>query len=80
MIYTVGGFGVVNQAEVDVFLELCLFFDDPTDVDNLISDSSAFPKLSLNIQKFTVLILLKPALENFEHYFARCEWVQLYGS
>ena len=73
VIHTVKGFGIVNKAEVDVFLELCLFFDDPTDVDNLISDSSAFPKLSLNIQKFTVHILLKPALENFEHYFARCE-------
>ena len=71
VIHTVKGFGIVNKAEIDAFLELSCFFDDPTDVGNLISDSSAFPKLSLNIQKFTVHILLKPALENFEHYFAR---------
>ena len=67
MIHTVNGFGVVNKAEVDVFLELC-FFDDPTDVGNLISASSAFFKSSLNIWKFTVHVLLKPGLENFEHY------------
>ena len=64
-------FGVVNKAEVDVFLELSCFFDDPTDVGNLIFGSSAFPKSSLNIWNFTLHILLKPGLENFEHYFAR---------
>ena len=63
------GFGVVNKAEVDVFLELSCFFNDPTDVGNLISGSSAISKTSLNIWKFTVHILLKPGLENFEHYF-----------
>ena len=62
-------FGIVNKAEVDVFLDLSCFFDDPTDVGNLISGSSAFPKTSLNIWKFMVHILLKPGLENFEHYF-----------
>ena len=70
MIYTVKGFGIINKAEVDVFLELFCFFYDPTDVGNLISGSSAFPKSSLNIWKFLVHILLKPGLENFEHYFA----------
>ena len=69
MIYTVKGFGIVNKAEMDVFLEVSYFFDDPADVGNLISDSSAFSKTSLNIWKFTVHILLKPGLENFEHYF-----------
>ena len=69
-IYTVKGFGVVNKAEVDVFLELCCFFNDPMDVDNLISGFSAFFKTSLNIWKFTAHILLKPGLEDFEHYFA----------
>ena len=69
MIHTVKGFGIVNNAEVDVFLELSCFFDDPTDVGNLISGSSAFSKTSLNIWKFTVHALLKPGLENFEHYF-----------
>ena len=69
VIHTVKGFGVVNEAKVDVFLELSCFFDDPTDVGNLISGSSAFSKTSLNIWKFTVHILLKPGLENFEHYF-----------
>ena len=64
------GFGIVNKAEVDVFLELSCFFDDPEDVGNLISSSSAFSKSSLNIWKFTVHVLLKPGLENFEHYFA----------
>ena len=64
------GFGIVNKAEVDVSLELSCFFDDPTDVGNLISGSSAFSKSNLNIWKFTVHILLKPGLENFEHYFA----------
>ena len=70
VIHTVKGFGIVNKAEVDFFLELSCFVDDPTDVDNLISGSSAFSKSSLNIWKFTVHILLKPGLENFEHYFA----------
>ena len=68
-IHTVKGFGKVNKAEIDVFLELSCFFDDPTDVGNLISGSSAFSKTSLSIWKFTVHILLKPGLENFEHYF-----------
>ena len=70
VIHTVKGFGIVNKAEVDVFLELSCFFDDPTDVGNLISGSSVFSKSSLNIWKFSVHILLKPCLENFEHYFA----------
>ena len=70
VIHTVKGFGVVNKAEVDVFLKLSCFFDDPTDVGNLISGSSAFSKSSLNIWKFTLHVLLKPGLENFEHYFA----------
>ena len=69
VIHTVNGFGIVNKAKVDVFLELSCFFDDPTDVGNLISGSSAFSKTSLNIWKFTVHVLLKPGLENFEHYF-----------
>ena len=69
VIHTVKGFGIVNKAEIDVFLELTCFFDDPADVDNLISGSSAFSKTSLNIWKFTVHILLRPVLENFEHYF-----------
>ena len=69
-IHTVKGFGIVNKAEVDVFLELSCFCNDPTDVGNLISGSSAFSKSSLNIWKFTVHVLLKPGLENFEHYFA----------
>ena len=70
MIHTVKGFDVVNKAKVDVFLELSCFFDDPADVCNLISGSSAFPKTSLNIWKFTVPIMLKAGLENFERYFA----------
>ena len=69
LIHTIKGFGIVSKAEVDVFLELSCFFDDLTDVGNLISDSSAFAKSSLNIWNFTVHILLKPAFENFEHYF-----------
>ena len=63
------GFGIVNTAEIDVFLELSCFFNDPEDVGNLISGSSAFSKTSLNIWNFTVHVLLKPGLENFEHYF-----------
>ena len=73
VMYTLKGFGVISKAEVDVFLELFCFFDDPKNVGNLISGSSAFPKSSLNIWKFTVHVLLKPSLENFEHYFASCE-------
>ena len=69
VIHTAKGFGIVNKAEIDVFLELSCFFDDPVDVGNLISGSSAFSKTSLNIWKFTVQVLLKPGLENFEHYF-----------
>ena len=69
VIHTVKGFGIVNKAEIDVFLELSCFFDDPAEVGNLISGSSAFSNTSLNIRKFTVHILLKPCLENFEHYF-----------
>ena len=70
VIYKVKGFRIVNEAEVDVFLEFSSFFCDPVDVGNLISGSSAFSKSSLNIWKFSVLIQLKPGLENFEHYFA----------
>ena len=70
VIHTVKGFGVVNEAEVDVFLELSCFLHDPSDVGNLISGPSAFSKSSLNIWKFSVHVLLKPGLENFEHYFA----------
>ena len=70
VIHTVKGFGVVNKAEVDVYLELSCFFCDPTDVGNLISGSSAFSKTSLNTWKFMVLVLLKPGLGNFEHDFA----------
>ena len=70
VIHTVKGFGIVNKAEIDVFLELSCFFNDPTDVGNLTSASSAFSKSSLNIWKFMVHVLLKLGLENFEHYFA----------
>ena len=70
MIYTVKGFGTVNKAEVDVFMELSCFFDDPVDVVNLISGSSAFSKSSLNMLKFIVRVLLKPGLEDFEQYCA----------
>ena len=69
VIHTVKGFGIVNKAEIDALLELSCFFHDPADVGYLISDSSAFSKTSLNIRKFTVHILLKPGLENLEHYF-----------
>ena len=69
VIHTVKGFDVVNKVEVNVFLELSCFLDDPMDVGNLISGSSGYFKFSLNIWKFTVHILLKPGLENFEHYF-----------
>ena len=69
VIHTVKGFGIVNKAEIDVFLELSFFFLDPAEVGNLISGFPAFSKTSLNIRKFTVHILLKPGLENFEHYF-----------
>ena len=67
MIYTVKGFGTVNKAEIDIFLELSGFFDDPVDVGNLIFESSAFPKTRLNIWKFMVHVLLKPGLKSFEH-------------
>ena len=69
VIHRVKGFGIVNKAEIDVFLELSCFFDDPTSVGNLISGSSAFSKTNSNIWKFMVQVLLKPGLENFEHYF-----------
>ena len=73
MIHTVKGFGIVNKVEIDVFLERSYFFDNPMDVGNLISDSCAFSKSSLNIWKFMVHIVLKPGLENFEHYLLACE-------
>ena len=69
VIHTVKGFGIVNKAEIDVFLELSFLFDDPTDIGNLISGSSAFSKTILNIWQFTVHVLLKPGLENLEYYF-----------
>ena len=69
VIHTVKGFGIVNKAEIDVFLELSCFFDDPVDVGNLISGSCVFSKSNLNIWKLTVHVLLKPSLENFEHFF-----------
>ena len=81
VIHTVEGFGVVNKAKEDVFLELSCFFYDPADVGNLISGSSAFSTSSLNIWNFMVHLLLKPGLENFEHYFANVwVWVQLCSS
>ena len=81
VIHTFKGFGIVNKAKIDVFLELSCFFDDPADVGNLISGSSAFSKTSLNIWKFTVHVLLKPGLENFKHYFLlSVRWVQLCSS
>ena len=75
VIHIVEGFHIVNKAEVEVFLELTYFFDDPADIGNLISGSSAFSKTSLNMWKFSVHILLKPGLENFEHYFTSV-WVE----
>ena len=81
VIHTVKVFGIVNKAEVDVFLKPSCLFDDPKDVGNLISGSSAISKSSLNLWKFLVHILLKPGLENFEHYFAKCvRWEQLRDS
>ena len=71
VIHTVKGFGIDNKAEMDVSLELSFFFDDPADVGNLISGSSAFSKTSLNIWKFSVHVMLKPGLENFAHYHTR---------
>ena len=70
VIHTVKGFGIVNKVEIDVFLEVSHFFDDPTDVGNLISASSAFSKSSMNIWKFTVHVVLKPSLDIYEHYVA----------
>ena len=79
VIHIVKGFGLVNKAEIDVFLELSCFFNDSADVGNLISGSSALSKSSLTIWNFTVHVLLKPGLENFEHYFAsvwdECNWL-----
>ena len=69
VIHTVKGFGIVNKAEIDIFLELSCFINDPADAGNSISGSSAFSKTSLNIREFKVHVLLKPGLENFEHYF-----------
>ena len=84
VIHTVKGFGIVNKPKVDVFLKLSRFFDDPMDVGNLISASSAFSKSNLNIWKFTVHVLLKPGLKNFEHYFAsvwnECNCVVVWAS
>ena len=71
VIHTVEGFGIVNKAEIDVFLELSCFLYDPDDVGNFVSGSSAFSKSSLNIWKFMVHVLLKPGLENFEHYLVK---------
>ena len=83
VIHIVKGFGIVNKPEIDVFLELSCFFDDPTDVGNLISGSSASSKSSLNIWKFMVHVLLKPGLEDFEHYFTsmwdECNWVVVWA-
>ena len=69
VLHIVKGLGIANKTKIDVFLEISCFFDDPVDVGNLISGSSAFSKTSLNIWKFSVHVLLKPGLENFEHYF-----------
>ena len=73
MIHTVKGFGLVNKAEVDIFLECSCFFDDPVDVGNLISGSSAFSKTSLNIREFMIHVLLKPGLENLSITLLACE-------
>ena len=73
VIHTVKGFDIVNKAEIDVSLELSCFLNDSADVGNLISGSSAFSKTSLNLRKFTVHVLLRPGLENFEHYFANVQ-------
>ena len=73
VIHTVNGFGIVKKAEIDAFLELSCFLNDPADVGNLISGSSAFSKTSLNIWKSMIHVLLEPGLENFEHYFASIE-------
>ena len=73
MIHTIKGFGIISKAEVDVFLELSCFFDDPTDAGNLIYSSSTFCKSSLNIRKFSVHVLLKPSLENFDNTLLACE-------
>ena len=77
--HTVKGFGINHKAEVDIFLQLSCFFDDPVDIGNLIPCSSAFPKCSLNILKFIVHIVLKPGLENLVHYFARM-WKEYNGA
>ena len=83
VIHTVKGFGIVNKAEIVFFLQLCCFFHDPADVGNLISGSSAFSKTSLNIREFTVHVLLKPGLENFEYYFTsmwdECNYVVVWA-
>ena len=71
VIHTVDGFGIVNKEKINVFLELSCFFDDPADIGNLTSDSSAFSKTSLNIWKFSIHVLLKPGLENLEYYLTR---------
>ena len=73
VIHTVKGFGVINKAEVDIFLKLSCFFDEPSDVGNLISVSSPFSKSTLDIWKFMVHVLLKPGLENLKHYLLACE-------
>ena len=80
VIHTVKGFGIVNKAEIDVFLKLSCFFDDPAYVGNLISWPSAFSKTSLNIWKFTVHVLLKPGLENWALIYQRVRWLQLCSS
>ena len=77
VIHAVKGFGIVNKAEIDVFLELSCFFNDPADVGNLISGSSAFSKTSLNVWKFTSHVLLKPGFQNFEQYFIVCETIAI---